>query len=130
MRRRVFLQEYLGALGASEIRWQEEAADRISGTVIYEVDDPEETQDFVWHKSEKDVPSLAVLNLVKLIRKRNLLSIDKLVVTRLELREKYNSEYGLQLTEQEFSGFLESLEEVEVPMVDEGRETDAYFIHE
>jgi len=130
MRRREFLQEYLGALGASEIRWQEEATDKISGTVIYEIGDPEETQDFVWHKSEKDVPSLEVLNLARLIRKHNLLSIDQLTVTRLELREKYNLEYGLQLTEEEFSGVLESLESVEVPMVDEGRETDAYFIHE
>tara|TARA_R110001599_G_scaffold352323_1_gene586712 strand:+ start:1162 stop:1554 length:393 start_codon:yes stop_codon:yes gene_type:complete len=130
MRRREFLQEYLGALGASEVRWQEEATDKISGTVIYEVDDPEETQDFVWHKSEKDVPGLDVLNLVKLIRKHNLLSIDRLTVTTPELGRKYNSEYGLQLTEQEFLGVLESLKGVEVPMVDEGRETDAYFIHE
>jgi len=29
-----------------------------------------------------------------------------LTVTRLELKEKYNSEYGLQLTEEEFSGVL------------------------
>lgn len=130
MRRREFLQEFLGALGASEIRWQEEATDKISGTVIYEVDNPEEVQDFVWHKSEKDAPSLDVLNLAKLIRKYDLLSIDRLTVTRPELRRKYNSEYGLQLAEQEFRRVLESLEDIEVPMIDDGRETDAYFIHE
>ncbi len=84
----------------------------------------------MWHKSEEDVPSLDILNLARLIRKHNLLSIDQLTVTRPELREKYNSEYGLQLTEQEFTDVLESLKNVEVPMVDEGRETDAYFVHE
>lgn len=102
----------------------------ISGTVIYEVGDPEETQDFVWHRSETDVPNIDVFNLVTLIRKHNLLSIDRLTVTRPELRRKYNTEYGVCLTETEFASVLESLEGIEVPMVDEGRETDAYFIHE
>ena len=31
---------------------------------------------------------------------------------------------------QEFSKIIEELEEIEVPMVDDGKETDVYFIHE
>ena len=66
MRRKKFLQEFLGALGAIEIRWQEETGGKIKGTVIYEPGDPEETQDFVWHVSESDAPNQNVLELAKL----------------------------------------------------------------
>jgi hypothetical protein len=130
MRRREFLKEFLGALGAVDIQWLEETEENISGTVIYEPNDPEETQDFAWHKSEADAPSRDVVNLVKLINEQNLLSIDQIKITRPELQEKYNSTYGQKTTEQEFANILESLEAIEVPMVDEGHETDAYFIHE
>ncbi|MES9903810.1 MAG: hypothetical protein ABW168_14185 [Sedimenticola sp.] len=130
MRRKVFLREFLGALGAVEIQWHEETDDKISGAVIYEVNDPEEKQDFVWHKSEKDMPDQDVFNLVKLIHKDKLLSIDQIKVTRLELNSKFNKAYDCTKTEQEFSNILESLETIEVPMLDAGREIDAYFIHE
>ena len=130
MIRKAFLQEFLGALGAVEIQWLKETDDEISGTVIYEINDPEEKQDFVWHKSENDMPDQDVVNLVKLIHKDKLLSIDQIKVTRLELNSKFNKAYGCTKTEQEFSDILESLETIEVPMLDEGRQTDAYFIHE
>ena len=45
MRRKQFLIEFLGALGAKEIQWQKETDASISGTVIYEIDDPEEVQE-------------------------------------------------------------------------------------
>jgi len=130
MRRKEFLYEFLGALGAVEIHWLEESVDKISGTVIYEPNDPEEKQDFVWHKSEMEAPCRNVVNLAKLINKQGLLSIDQIQVTRAELQAKYNSAYDHKTTEEEFAHLLELLEAIEVPMVDEGRETDAYFIHE
>ena len=130
MRRIEFLQEFLGALGAVEIEWHKKTTELISSKVIYDRDTPEQTQEFIWHKSESEVPSQEVIDLIKLIRKKKLLSIDQLVVTRSELRESYNIEYGLKTNEQEFSNVLESLEMIEVSMVDDGKETDAYFIHE
>ncbi len=130
MRRREFLQEFLGSLGAIDIRWLEETDEKISGIVIYEPDDPEEIQEFIWHKSETSVPNKDILNLVKLIHTQKLLSIDQIKVTRAELQAEYNSKYGMKTTEQEFSNILEALKSVEVPMVDEGHETDVYFIHE
>jgi hypothetical protein len=47
MRRKRFLKEFLGALGAKEIEWQKELDSCITGKVIYEVDDPEEIQEFI-----------------------------------------------------------------------------------
>lgn len=130
MKRRKFLTEFLVALGAENIEWHVETENFISGRVIYERNDPEETQDFCWHINEEKTPSSYVLRLVKLLNKKKLLSIDKISVTREKLRFQYNDMYGLNITEPEFIKILEELEEVEVPMVDEGRETDAYFIHE
>lgn len=130
MSRKAFLLEFLGALGAIEIQWQNETGSKITGTAIYGFSGSEETQDFVWHKFETDIPNQDVMNLAKLIHEQDLLSIDQIKVTRSELRAKYNSRYGVKITEQQFSITLELLEEIEVPMVDDGRETDAYFIHE
>lgn len=130
MRRKEFLQEFLGALGAVKIFWHEETVDKISGTVFYEPNGPEERQDFVWHVSEKDVPNQHALDLAKLLHKQKLLSIDKISVTRLELKKRYSAMHGRIVSDREFEQALEELESIEVAMVDDGRETDAYFIHE
>lgn len=130
MKRREFLTEFLGALGAESIEWYEETENFISGRVIYEKNDPEEIQDFCWHKDEGKTPSTHALELVKLLNKEKLLSIDQISVTREELRLQYNEMFGSNTTESEFVEILEELEEIEVLMVDDGKETDAYFIHE
>ncbi len=51
MTRKDFLIEFLGALGAVDIVWHQETDALVSGTVIYDKDDPDETQDFCWHLS-------------------------------------------------------------------------------
>lgn len=76
MRRKQFLKEYLGALGAKNIHWQEESDSSIAGTVIYEIDDPEEAQEFVWHIRESEVPPKEVRALAELLHEKDLLSID------------------------------------------------------
>ena len=130
MKRREFLTEFLGALGAESIEWNEEADNFISGRVIYDENDPGEIQDFCWHKSEKEVPNASVLALARLLNERKLLGIDQIVVTQKELHKLYSEGRGIIISESEFLDILEELEKVEVPMVDDGKETDAYFIHE
>ena len=130
MKRIEFLTEFLGALGAESIAWDQEINNFISGKVIYDKTDPEEIQCFCWHKSETEVPSNSAYKLASLLNKNKLLSIDQITISRKELRLKYNELYSSNTTEQEFSDILEELEMVEVPMVDDDEETDAYFIHE
>ena len=130
MKRKQFLTEFLSALGAESIEWYKENDIYISGRVIYDKNDLEETQDFCWHMSEKDSPNNLVLNLAKLLNKNRLLSIDQIKITREELRLQYNDSYEMNISEIEFNDILDSLERIEVPMVDEGKETDVYFIHE
>jgi len=130
MRRKQFLIEFLGALGAKEIQWQKETDTSISGTVIYEINDPEEVQEFIWHVQEAEAPTEDVRKLAELLNQKHLLSIDKIRVSRHELRNLYSKKLGRIVPENEFIAILETLESIEVPMVDEGKETDVYFIHE
>ena len=130
MKRKLFLTEFLGALGAEKIEWKVENNDFISGTAIYEINDPEETQDFCWHMSEENTPSSSLLKLARLLNEKKLLSIDKITVNREELKSFYNEKYETNITTNEFNQILEALELIEVPMVDEGGETDIFFIHE
>ncbi len=129
MKRKEFLLQFLGTLGAIKIEWNEEKTDFISGRVIYDFHDPDEYQDFCWQKTEVDVPSETVLNLAKLINEKRLLSIDKIIINTEELLNLYNKTYDITLSNQEFQVTLEQLESVEVSMIDEGKEVDVFFIH-
>jgi len=130
MRRKQFLKEFLGALGAKDIKWQEESDEYVSGIVIYEIDDPEEIQEFIWRIQESEVPPKEVKVLAELLNQKALLSIDQIKVSRDELRNLYSKKQERIVPENEFLAILEALEQIEVPMVDEGKETDVYFIHE
>ena len=130
MNRKDFLRSFLGALGAHEVMFREEQLDRISGTVIYDPVDPEDQQDFVWQVFEQDVPPEDVYRLVKLIHERELLDIDKLTVSRDELRRLFKESYGILVEPADFDQILNSLEAVTVDMIDDGQKVDTYFIHE
>ena len=127
--RKRFLDAFLGAFG-KDVVLKEITADRVSGTVIYKPDDPEEKQDFCWHVTEADVPPEPVYRLACLIKEEDLLDIDRIIPTVDLLREKYNRRWETSLSTEEFGRVLHELEGVEVPMVDDGEEGDAFFIHE
>jgi hypothetical protein len=57
IKRKQFLTDFLGALGAKEILFSDIGPDTVTGTVVYDPSDPEERQDFRWHACEADVPA-------------------------------------------------------------------------
>ncbi|EMN7216775.1 hypothetical protein WB841_004576 [Vibrio vulnificus] len=130
MRRKQFLIEFLGALGAKKIQWHNETDISISGAVIYEINDPEGIQEFIWHIKESEAPSEDVRKLAELLNEKHLLSIDQICVSRDELRKLYSEKQGCIIPEGKFIAILEELESIEVPMIDEGNEADMYVIHE
>ena len=123
MQRKLLLQEFLGALGAVRIQWGEVLEDRIYGTVLYDELAQEERQDFVWHMREDQVPSDAVTCLLKHIRLHNLMSIDKLTLPVSAMPIDFMGESEKQKA-------LADLLDIEVRMLDDGKETDVFFIHE
>ena len=130
MNRKNFLRSFLGALGAHEVLFREELPYRISGTVLYDPLDSDDSQEFVWDVSEQNVPSGDIFRLVKLIHERELLDIDKLTLSRDEVRRLFNESYNTVISPAGFDHILDSLKDVTVDMVDDGQKVDIFFIHE
>jgi len=80
--------------------------------------------------SENSVPNEKVFNLAQLIHRNSLLDIDRLTVSPDQLREKYNEEYKKNLDQAEFNNILDELKHVFVKMVNDGKETDTFYIHQ
>jgi hypothetical protein len=125
-----FLRDFLGTLGAKEVKISEITDEIVRGRVICDPNDPEEFQDFFWHARELDVPGPEVCKLARLIHQRQLMDIDKLKVSRAELKKIYAQEHGASFNGLEFGDMVDQLEGIEVRMMDDGVETDTYFIHE
>ncbi|WP_242132915.1 hypothetical protein [Aestuariivivens marinum] len=117
-----FLKSYLKLYGVEKIELINETADSISGIAIYDENDPEEKQEFIWHKSEMEIPS-PELNIL----------IEKIVVEKWHNGDKI-SEHIEELEFEEFDNsikekILTELFDVRIRMVDDGEETDSYWVH-
>lgn len=122
MKRKLFLKTFLGALGATKIIWGISSFDKVYGTVIYDETDPYEKQDFVWYMTEDNVPSEEVRKVIKYIKDNNLIDIDKIIKPIEEL----NLDFIEKSSKEEV---FHELFEIKVRMMDDGEETDTYFIH-
>ncbi len=122
-RREEFLKTFLTALGAKNIEWSKSENDKLFGTVIYDIQDTDERQDFVWHMTEDKVPSDEVKKLLEYFIDNNLLDIDKI--------NKPINELNLDFIDQsKREKVIKELFDIEVRMIDDGEETDKYFIHD
>lgn len=117
-----FLKSYLKIYGVQKIELTNETVDSISGIAIYDENDPEERQEFIWHKSEKEIPSPELSILIEKIVAEKWHNGDKISedIENLEFEEFDNSTKEKILTE---------LFDVQIRMVDDGEETDSYFVH-
>ena len=117
------MEVFLASLGAKLIQWQAKDENSIFGTVIYDISDMDERQDFVWHMREEGVPNQNVIDLLTYLTQKQLLDIDKLKVPVTEIEipniDKETKEKA-----------FDELFKVKVSMIDGGRETDHYFIHD
>ena len=123
-KRKIFLEAYLRIFGAQDIKWTEFENSKICGTVIYDENDPEEQQDFCWHMNEENVPSNKAIEFINILLKHNYMNGDKLIVSLDEVFKKTN--------EKDFEQFelvMDELFNVGVDMVDDGVESDCFYIH-
>ena len=122
MKRKEFLDVFLKALGAKHIQWGNSNKNKIFGTVIYDTADADERQDFVWYMTEEKVPSEDVKKLISYLSTNNLIDIDKITkpITAVDLSF---------IDPSKKQAVLEELYSIRVNMLDEGIETDVFFIH-
>ena len=123
MKRKLFLEAFLGALGAKEIVWSDIQLNKVYGTVVYDPNDEEERQDFVWHMDENNVPSGDVRKLLLFLSENNLVDVDKIIRPIDELDIDFIDKNKIETVWNE-------LFDVEVRMIDDGEESDRYFIHD
>ncbi|WP_443633614.1 hypothetical protein ABXT64_01420 [Candidatus Marifrigoribacter sp. Uisw_064] len=117
-----FLKSYLKLYGVKRIELIDKTVDSISGIAIYDENDPEERQEFIWHKSEKQVPSPELNILIEKIVEEKWHNGDKISenIEELEFEEFDNTTKEKILTE---------LFDVQIRMVEDGEETDSYWVH-
>jgi hypothetical protein len=122
MKRLNFLKTYLKLFGVKEIEIINETEYSIKGIAIYDEFIPEEKQEFIWYISEKEVPS----NELRLI-------IEEIIENKLHLNDKIIVKFD----KFEFSGtksknldeLINQLYSIEIKMIDNGEETDSFFVH-
>ena len=117
-----FLKSYLKLYSVEKIELTNETLDSISGIAIYDENAPEERQEFIWRKSETEIPSPELNILIEKIVAEKWHNGDKISehIEDLEFEEFDNSTKEKLLTE---------LFDVQIRMVDNGEETDSYFVH-
>ena len=116
------LKSYLKLYGVEKIELTNETEDTISGIAIYDESDPEERQEFIWHKTESEVPSSELNILIEKIVSEKWHNGDKITkdIAEIEFTE-FDNETKNRI---EFELF-----EIDVKMVDNGQETDSFFVH-
>ncbi len=122
MKRKIFLEAFLEVLGAKEIIWTEFQIDKVFGTVLYDPNDYEERQDFVWHMTESNTPTGDIINLLNFLSLNSLVVSDKIIIPLKEIKIDAIDNNNLDKLYSE-------LLSIEVSMIDNGEETDKYFIH-
>jgi hypothetical protein len=127
MKRERYLEAFFGALGEKSFVINSACPERIGGTVLY---DEQEKQDFCWVITEEQVPSESAYLLLKLLQEQRLIDVDRIIVPREELQQRYAQMWGTITTVEEFARILDEIEDVEVAMIDDGEEIDAFLIHE
>ncbi len=122
-KRQIFLEQFLGLYGVDKIEITKFDKDKIDGIAIYLDDD--DTQEFSWHMTEDKVPSDDLIELIQIIKNNGFNRTDKVTVSPDELFEK------TEWTDRnKFDKTFDELFEVEVKMIDDGEETDSYFMHD
>lgn len=121
-KRLIFLESYLKFFGVEKIELIEETLDFVTGIAIYDVTDTEERQEFIWYISETDTPSSQLNTLIEKIHMNKLHNGDKIsnTVEQMDFPE-FNRETQKKL--------LNELFDIEIRMIDNGKETDSFFVH-
>jgi len=124
VKRLKFLKHFLKLFGVESIEYSKFETGKICGTAVYDPNDTEEQQDFCWYITEENVPSDDVFELIEIIIFNDYNKTDLIIVPADEIFEKTGWH-----DRNKFNQAFDKLFEIEIKMVDNGKETDSYFLH-
>lgn len=122
-KRELFLLHFLKLFGVDKVEITKSERSKIYGVATY-LDD-EETQEFCWHKMKEDEPQDDLFRLLKVIKDNKFNQHDKIIVSANRLFEM-----APWTDRAHFNIIYDRLFDIEIKMIDEGEETDSYFLHE
>lgn len=128
MRRVDFLRGFLVMFDNPTVRITRETNDVVEAHVTWP--DGDTPQDICWQITDTRLPDPLCLEIASVIASHHLLDIKDLTVLREELYDLMLKEKALGWSYQKFQRVFDELLAVRIPAVYNGRETDAFFIHE
>jgi hypothetical protein len=120
-KRKIFLEQFLSLYGVEKIEINKVDVDKINGIAIY---DDGESQEFCWHNTEQNVPSDRLIELIQVIKHNRFNQTDKIIIAEEILFSKLDWN-----DRTEFNKVYQELFDIKIKMIDDGEETDSYFIH-
>ena len=122
MKRLEFLKIFLKLFGVQKIELIEMTKDSIRGFAIYDELVFEERQEFIWHRPENQIPPTELNLLIEKIINNKLHRGDKIFAEVSNI--KFNEFNNMQRDE-----LIKQLFDIEIKMIDNGIETDSFFVH-
>ena len=122
-KRQIFLEHFLGLYQVDSVEITNAEIDKIFGNAIYLDDD--DKQEFCWHMTEQNVPTDDLVQLIQVIKDNKFNRTDKIIVTADTIFEKSGWSDRTK-----FNTIYAKLFDIEVKMIDDGKETDSYFLHD
>jgi hypothetical protein len=119
---------FLRLFGCSKILFAPSSPSRLCGRVAWD-DEPEDFQEFAVDTSQRPLTEDS-LALAEFLHARILVDTDRIAVPRRELLEMFSLAGHNDWTPDRLNAALDDLEEFCVHMVDDGEETDVFFLHE
>ena len=98
--------------------------EQFSGMLKWENDD--DTQDFKWYNIFSNEALVILKELCDLIKKYKLNDNDTIIITERELRSKLTS---FNWDNNKIEKGIDALISISIKMVDDGEETDSFFMH-
>jgi hypothetical protein len=125
MSREKFIRAFSRALGANAIIINTEEL-FIEGDVIFKGGEKENIK---WNISEKELPSEDCYQIIEFIADNQLLSIDKIILTKDELLKKINLAMIDKWNTDKFTQAYTEMINIRIERLEQGKKIDEFFIH-
>lgn len=123
-------ENFLLALGVNKVVFDKKGAKLLSGRVYFDDVTEEESQDFKFVPSGEIEFNTCLDTLISKIRELRLIDIDRISIGR-EMLVKLLHESGLpEFSPEESRRAVSDLFRIRIDMIDDGEETDYFFVHE
>ena len=111
-----------------EVDITSETPDLIEARVMW--DDNDEWEYFRWPMSEDALPDMECLVIAKFLKTQGLIDLDKIYLSRPELFDRILTETKVKWNFERFERLYDDLLNVDVPLIEDGKRIDSYWIHE